>query len=258
MRLLNKICIVTGAASGIGQATARLFAQEGARVVVVDTNVEGGQSTVDLIKDEDGDSFFLETELTDVDACQRIVKETIGRYGSIDVLHNNAGVMRFGNVVDCTEAEWDRIMAINLKSIFLLSKFVVPEMIKVGGGSIINTASIGGIVGVENAIAYSVSKGGMIQFTRSMALDYGPSNIRVNCICPGSVVTPMLHYVWDVEGQAEEKDFDAMRQLYRKGRPLRKIGTPQDIAYAAVYLASDESQYVTGTCLVVDGGVSAM
>jgi NAD(P)-dependent dehydrogenase (short-subunit alcohol dehydrogenase family) len=182
----------------------------------------------------------------------------VQEYERVDILHNNAGILIFGNVVDSTEEQWDRTMAVNLKSAFLVSKYTIPEMIKIGGGSIVNTASIGGIVGAENASAYAASKGGMIQLTRSMALDYGPENIRVNCICPGSTETPMLRHVWQVEGQALGKDLDAMRESYLHGRPLHKIGTPDDMAYAALYLASDESRFVTGICLVVDGGVSAM
>jgi NAD(P)-dependent dehydrogenase (short-subunit alcohol dehydrogenase family) len=186
------------------------------------------------------------------------VDEVIRTFGQVDILHNNAGILVFGTVVDCTEHDWDRIMAANLKSAFLLSKYTIPEMINAGGGTIINTASIGGLIGVEQASAYAASKGGVIQLTRSMALDYGPHNIRVNCICPGSTETPMLQHVWRIEGEQLGEDLDGMRKRYLEGRPLRKIGTPQDIAYAALYLASEESRFVTGACIVVDGGASVI
>jgi NAD(P)-dependent dehydrogenase (short-subunit alcohol dehydrogenase family) len=258
MRLQGKAAMITGAASGIGRATAKLFAQEGAKVILADINTKDGQITAATIVEAGGEAIFLEADLSQSEDVKRVVREAISNFGRIDVLHNNAGILIFSNVVDCTEEEWDRVMAVNLKSAFLLSKYTVPEMMKAGGGSIINTASIGGIVGAENATAYAASKGGMIQLTRSMALDYGPYHIRVNCICPGSTETPMLQHVWSVEGKALGKDINAMRQTYIQGRPLRRIGTPEDIAYAALYLASDESKFVTGTCLIVDGGVTAM
>jgi NAD(P)-dependent dehydrogenase (short-subunit alcohol dehydrogenase family) len=258
MRLQNKIAIITGAASGIGRATALLFAQEGAKIAVVDIDAEEGCITTESITKQGGEAIFIEADLSQSKDAQRVVDETVQEYERVDILHNNAGILIFGNVVDSTEKQWDKTMTVNLKSAFLLSKYTIPEMIKIGGGSIVNTASVGGIVGAENASAYAASKGGMIQLTRSMALDYGPENIRVNCICPGSTETPMLRHVWQVEGQALGKDIDSMRESYLHGRPLRMIGTPEDMAYAALYLASDESRFVTGICLVVDGGVSAM
>ena len=258
MRLSEKVIIITGAASGIGRGTALIYAQEGAKVVVVDVDAKGGRDTTDSIQKRSGEAIFIEADLTVSEVAQGVVTEALKTYGKIDVLHNNAGILIFGDVIHCSEREWDYILAVNLKSAFLLSKYTVPEMIKAGAGSIINTASIGGMIGVENAAAYAASKGGIIQLTRSMALDYGSYNIRVNCICPGSIETPMLKHVWEVEGKDMGKDLDAMRKDYIQGRPLRKLGSPEDIAYAAVYLASDESRFVTGTCLVVDGGISAM
>ena len=258
MRLENKVAIVTGGASGIGQATALLFSEHGAKVVVADNNQLGGRSTIERITQRGGQAVFIESDLAKSQDARYVVNETISAFGAVDILHNNVGILCFGDVLNCSEEEWDRVMAVNLKSAFLISKFVLPEMIRQNKGVIIHTASIGGLIGVENAIAYAVSKGGMIQLTRSMALDYGKFNIRVNCVCPGSTETPMLHSVWEAEGQAIGKDIDEMREFYKQGRPLRNIAEPIDIAHAALYLASDESRFVTGTCLVVDGGISAM
>ncbi len=258
MRLENKVAIVTGAASGIGRATAQLFASEGAAVTVVDINAEDGRAVSARIKEKGGQSIFVEADLSRAEDAACVIKSTVENFGRVTVLHNNAGILVFGTVVDCSEQDWDRVIAVNLKSAFLLSKYAIPEMIQSGAGSIINTASVGGIIGVENATAYAASKGGMIQLTRSMALDYGAHNIRVNCICPGSIETPMLKGVWKAEGEQLGLNLESMRERYRDGRPLKRIGTVEDIAHAALYLASDESAFVTGSCMVVDGGVTVM
>lgn len=254
MRLRGKVAIITGAASGIGKATAILFAKEGARVVVVDCDPEGSRQTVEVILEGGGEAIFVEADVSRADEARRVVEEAVNAFGAVNILHNNAGIWRFGTVVDTSEEEWDRVMAINLKSFFLLSKYAIPEMLKVGGGSVINTASVGGLVGVENGSAYSASKGGVICLTRSMALDYGPHNIRVNCICPGAIGTPMLYSIARLEG----RDLKEVLQAWSEERPLRKIGTPEDVAHAALYLASEESGFVTGATLVVDGGCTAM
>lgn len=256
MRLDGKIAIVTGAASGIGKATAKLFAQEGAKLVLVDLNETGGKTAAEEIRSIGGVAAFVQADLTKANDVERAVARAIEVYGGVNVLHNNAGLFRFGTVVEATEEQWDQIVAINLKSVFLMSKYVLPHMIAARKGVIINTASIGGMVGVENGSAYAAAKGGVIQLTRSMALDYGPVGIRVNCICPGSTDTPMLQGIWKEEHPAGVPD--NIRQQYADGRPLRRIATPDDIANAALYLASDESRFVTGSSLVVDGGVTAM
>lgn len=258
MRLKDKVAIITGGSSGIGQATALLFAEEGAQVVIVDVNVQAGKETTQMITNAGGEASFFEVDLTQSESIKEMVQQTKEVYGRIDILSNNAGIMYFGDVIKCTQEEWEKVLSVNLMGAFLCSKYVVPIMIEQSYGSIVHTASIGGLVGVENATAYAASKGGVIQLVRSMALDYGKFNVRVNGICPGSIETPMLKNILRTEGASIGKSLDDMREDYKLGRPLRKIGTPQDIAYAALYLASDESQFVTGTFLIVDGGISAM
>lgn len=256
MRLKDKVAIVTGAASGIGRATAVRFAQEGAKTILADISTEEGKETVALIKKEGGIGKFIQADLSIKEDVQRVTRECVEHFGRIDILFNNAGVFLFGTVLDCQEEDWDRMINVNLKSMFLMCKYGIPHMVDNGGGCVVNVASVGALVGVENATAYAASKGGVVQLSKSMALDFGKDNIRVNCICPGAIETPMLHKVWEHEGG--EKPLAAVREEYKKERPLQKIGTPLDIANAALYLASDESRFVTGTCLVVDGGITAM
>ena len=255
MRLKDKTALVTGAASGIGKTIAILFAREGARVAVVDRDAEGGVATAGAIRAQGGQAIFAQADLTQAQAVQRVVQETAQTFGAINVLVNNAGVFRFGSVVDCSEEDWERVMAVNLKSVFLVCKRIIPEMMQGGEGSIVNIASVKGLQGMENASAYAASKGGVIQLTRSMALDYGSRNIRVNCVCPGAIQTPMLDGIFREEAQGSS--VEATRQAHAQERPLRMLGTPENVAYAALYLASDEARYITGVCLVVDGGLLA-
>jgi NAD(P)-dependent dehydrogenase (short-subunit alcohol dehydrogenase family) len=208
------------------------------------------------VQEEGAKGTFVKADLSSSDDVQKVVEGSLSTFGRINVLFNNAGIFEFGTVVDCSEETWDRMMAVNLKSMFLTCKYAIPKMLEVGGGSIVNVASVGALVGVENATAYAASKGGVVQLTKSIALDFGKRNVRANCICPGSIETPMLHQVWSHE--KGEMPMEAVREAYKHGRPLGRIGRPLDIANAAVYLASDESQFVTGTCLTVDGGIVAM
>ena len=254
MRLKEKVAIVTGAASGIGRATAVRFAQEGAKTVLADISTEGGQETLALVEKQGGTGKFIRADLSHKDDVQRVIGESVAHFGEVDILFNNAGIFQFGTVLDCKEEDWDRMIDVNLKSMFLMCKYGIPHLVDNGGGCVVNIASVGALVGVENATAYAASKGGVVQLSKSMALDFGKDNIRVNCICPGSIETPMLHSIWEHKG----KPLEVVREEFKKGRPLQKIGTPLDIANAALYLASDESQFVTGTCLVVDGGITAI
>lgn len=247
--LIDKVAIITGGASGIGRATALLFAQEGAAITIVDINTELGQSVVDEINNSGGKAIYFRGDVANPDDCRSAVEKTITTFGGLHILFNNAGIIRRANVIETTEEEWDRVMAINVKSIFLMSKFAIPYMERAGGGSIINTSSGWGLRGGANAVSYCASKGAVVNLTRAMAIDHGSQNIRVNAICPGDTDTPMLRDEARQLGQ-EQADFLAESA----DRPLRRIAQPIEIAQAVLYLASDVSSYVTGTALVVDGG----
>jgi NAD(P)-dependent dehydrogenase (short-subunit alcohol dehydrogenase family) len=248
-RLTGKRALITGAASGIGRATALLFAREGAAVVVVDVDEVGGQAVAQAIRDEGGRAMFVRCDVTQAEDCQRAVQRAVDEFGGLDILFNNAGIIRRATVIGTTEEEWDRVMAVNVKSIFLLSKCAIPVMAQAGGGAIVNTSSGWGLVGGRNAVSYCASKGAVVNMTRAMALDHGAQNIRVNCICPGDTDTPMLRNEARQLGESDEVFLaDAA------DRPLQRIGRPEDIARAVLYLVSDDASFVTGTALVVDGG----
>ena len=247
MQLEGKVALVTGGASGIGRATALLFAREGAAVVVADVNQEAGQRVVDEIGRAGGRGFFEAMDVTCAADCRRVVERTMQEFGRIDVLFNNAGIIRRATVLDISEDDWDRVMAVNVKSIYLLSREVIPHM-DMHGGSIINTASGWGLVGGAKAAAYCASKGAVVLLTKAMAIDHGP-RIRVNCICPGDTDTGMLRAEAQQLGEENRRFLaDAAK------RPLGRVGKPEEIAHAVLYLASDASSFVTGTALVVDGG----
>ena len=248
MQLRGKVAMITGGASGIGRATALLFAREGAAVAVGDVNHEGGQQVADEIVRAGGRVFFETADVTQAADCRRLAERAIREFGRIDVLFNNAGIIRRATVVDLREEEWDRVMAVNVKSIYLLSREVIPHMEKHGSGSIINTSSGWGLAGGAKAAVYCASKGAVVLLTKAMAIDHGPQ-IRVNCICPGDTDTHMLR----AEAAQLREDPDAFLADAAK-RPLRRVGSPEEIAQAALYLASDASSFVTGTTLVVDGG----
>jgi NAD(P)-dependent dehydrogenase (short-subunit alcohol dehydrogenase family) len=247
--LSGRVAIITGGASGIGRATALLFAQEGAAVVIVDINAEQGQSTVDEIESTGGKAIFIPGDVSNADDCRTAVGKTIATFGGLHILFNNAGIIRRADVTDTTEEEWNRVMDVNVKSVFLMSKFAIPFMQRGGGGSIINTSSGWGLKGGDNAASYCASKGAVTNLTRAMAIDHGKQNIRVNAICPGDTDTPMLRDEARQLGLAEA-DFLAESA----NRPLRRLAQPIEIAQAVLYLASDAASYVTGTTLVIDGG----
>ena len=247
--LNGKVALITGAASGIGRATALLFAREGAAVAVVDVNEAKGKAVAQKIVDEGGQAIFVHCDVTSAAECQSAVQQTVKQLGKLDILFNNAGIIRRASVVDTSEEEWDQVMAVNVKSVFLLSKYAIPIMIEAGGGAIINTASGWGLIGGRDAASYCASKGAVVLLTKAMALDHGAQNIRVNCICPGDTDTPMLRNEAQQLGKPEEEFLAESAQ-----RPLQRIGRPEEVAQAALYLASDASSFVTGIALVVDGG----
>jgi NAD(P)-dependent dehydrogenase (short-subunit alcohol dehydrogenase family) len=246
--LAGKVALITGAASGIGRATALLFAREGATVAITDIN-QAGQAVAEAILQNGGRAIFEPADVTQAADCQRVVDRTLRELGGIHVLFNNAGIMRRASAVDLSEEDWDRVMSVNVKSIFLMSRLVIPIMIKTGGGSIVNTASGWGLVGGPRAAVYCASKGAVVLLTKAMAVDHGSQNIRVNCICPGDTDTDMLRNEAQQLGEPEDL---FLAQSAR--RPLGRIGRPEEIAQAALYLASDAASFVTGTALVVDGG----
>jgi NAD(P)-dependent dehydrogenase (short-subunit alcohol dehydrogenase family) len=246
--LVGRIALITGAASGIGRATALLFAREGATVAIADVN-QAGESVAEEIIQNGGRAIFEQADVTRATDCQRVVERTLREFAAIHILFNNAGIIRRASVVELSEQDWDRVMAVNVKSIFLMSRRVIPIMAKAGGGSIINTASGWGLSGGPRAAAYCASKGAVVLLTKAMAIDHGPQKVRVNCICPGDTDTGMLRNEAQQLGEQEDRFLAESAR-----RPLGRIGKPEEIARAALYLASDAASFVTGTALVVDGG----
>jgi 3-oxoacyl-[acyl-carrier protein] reductase len=246
LELSGKVAIVTGGDSGIGKAISELFAAEGARVVIADIS-DGG--TARSISKKGAIALHVKTDVRDEKQVRRLVAHTKRRFGGIDILCNNAGIELLKPMTETTEEEWEKVMQTNLKGVFLASKHVIPEMLERGGGAIVNTASQLGLVGLENFTAYCASKGGVILLTRSMALEYARQNIRVNCICPGPVQTPMLE-----RELLTETDPEAARKMWARRQPVGRLGQPQEIAQAALFLASERSSFVIGHALVIDGG----
>lgn len=247
--LEGKVAVVTGAASGIGLTAAKKLAEAKAKVVLLDIAVEQGkEASLEIIHDG-GEARFIECDVTSKMQSQNAVDKVIEAHGRIDILFNNAGVIIRKNLVDLEEEEWDLVLNVSLKSIYLLSHFVIPHMRNFGGGSIINTGSGWGLKGGPNAASYCAAKGGVVNLTKAMAVDFGKDNIRVNCVCPGDVDTPLLH---GEAVQIGQEDSEFMKEA--ADRPLGRVGQPIDIANAVLFFASDLSSWVTGSILVVDGG----
>jgi NAD(P)-dependent dehydrogenase (short-subunit alcohol dehydrogenase family) len=250
MRLAGKVALITGAGSGQGQEAAVLFAKEGAKVIVTDIDEEGVKQTVDLVKGSGGEAAGRVMDVANSEHIQDCVAFTVRVFGTLNVLYNNAGVYlrgKDGPVTRVPEDIWDTTLNINLKGMYLCCRHAIPEMIKAGGGSIVNTASAAGLMG-SNFHAYSASKGGMIALSRSIATTYAAQNIRSNVICPGFIETPMT---------AEISGSQRLLDAYLQNTPLHRAGKPVDVAYMALYLASDEAAFVTGGVFVIDGGVTA-
>ena len=249
MRLANKVAVITGAGSGMGRASAILFAKEGAKVVVADINDSGGEETVSMIKSGGGEAIFVHTDVSRADEVKQLIKKTIDTFGKLDILFNNAGVpQKPTSIYALEEADWDKIYGVNVKGIFLGAKYAVPEMRKRGGGVIINTASVAAIAIRTHQAAYVSSKGAAIALTKTLALELARYNIRVNCITPAGADTPMLNAF-----MPEGMDLEKARKGVIEGIPLGRLVQPEDVAHAALFLASDEASMVSGVTLGVDG-----
>ncbi len=242
-RLKDKIAVITGSGKGLGEAMALLFSREGAKIVVFDIDEPAGQETVEQIQEQGGEAIFVHGDVSNPDDAVRLIDAAVDAYGRVDVLVNNAGVHVDRTVADTTEAEWDHILGVNLKGYFLCSKAAIPQMRRQGGGNIICISSISGLIGQLNQAAYNASKHGIIGLVRCMAYDHALENIRANAICPGVMNTPLVASV------PEEHIAP-----YRKTSLLERFAEPSEVANAALFLASDESSYVTGSAMVVDGG----
>lgn len=249
MRLENKVALITGGTSGIGEATALLFAKEGAKVAITGRDEKRGQAVVERITNDGGRAIFMRSDVRRAEDCRHAVEETLSAFSGLHILFNNAGVFFPHTILECTEEEWDLQIDINLKGTFLISKAALPHMIEQRRGVIINNSSGWGIAGGDAAVAYCASKGGVVLLTKAMAIDHGRQGIRVNCICPGDVDTPMLPEDARLRGLKWEDYLAGCAN-----RPMGRIGTTDEIAKAALFLASDDSSFMTGASLVVDGG----
>jgi dihydroanticapsin dehydrogenase len=249
MRLKDKVAIVTGAASGIGAATAILFAQEGASVVVADVQAEAGEKIVSQIRDQGGKALFVKTDVSKEEEARRVSDGAVKAFGKLDILVNNAAAFVLKGL-DATVDEWQRSLAVNVIGVALCSKYAAQAMKKTGQGAIVNLGSISGFVAQPEFIAYSATKGALVQMTRNMAMDLAPFNIRVNCVCPGTILTPASYAHMAQAGVSLE-------QFLAEEGPkhlLNRVGEPREVAYAILFLASDEASFITGTHLMVDGG----
>jgi NAD(P)-dependent dehydrogenase (short-subunit alcohol dehydrogenase family) len=244
MKLKGKVALVTGFGSGLGRGIALLFAKEGAAIIGTSTTESKGRETLAMIEKENGKVFFHRGDVSQSAQMKSLVGEGVKRFGGIDIVVNSAGVRTNGSITEITEAQWDRTLDVNLKGVFVVSRLAIPEMIKRGGGVIINIGARSGMAGQAGRAAYCASKGGMITLTEAMAMDYAAEKIRVNCICPGPTRTPM------VDTSTPER-----LEYYKTRVPIGRIGEPEDIARAALYLASDEGAMVTAAILPVDGGM---
>lgn len=247
-RLDGKVAIITGGGSGIGRATAVVFAKEGARVVVADWIAEGGKETVSMIKEAGGEAIFIKTDVSKAEDIKNMIKTSVNTYGKLDILMNIAGIVgEEVSTIDCTEEVFNKIIAVNLNGVWLGMKYAIPEMLKTGGGSIVNTASIAALEAYKGIPAYAASKGGVLSMSRVAAIEFAAKNIRVNCIAPGHVATPLFLGCWSPDQLKHLEDI----------APQGRLGKPEEIAQVALFLASDESSHITGQTVVADGGITA-
>jgi NAD(P)-dependent dehydrogenase (short-subunit alcohol dehydrogenase family) len=250
-RFGGKVALVTGGASGIGRACAKLFAKEGAAVVVSDCAVEGGEETVRLIEEDGGEASFVEADVSKAAQVEALVGRTVQIYGRLDYAFNNAGIegLMATNTADYPEEDWDRVIAVNLKGVWLCMKHEIPQMLRQGGGSIVNNSSVAGLVGLEGISAYAASKHGVVGLTKTAALEYAQSGIRVNAVCPGVIRTPMVERYTGDDAETEA-EFAAIE-------PVGRMGSAEEVAEAVMWLCSDAASFVTGHAMAVDGGFLA-
>jgi NAD(P)-dependent dehydrogenase (short-subunit alcohol dehydrogenase family) len=257
MRLANKVAVVTAAGSGIGRASALLFAKEGAKVVVADIDPKGGEETVDLITKLGNEAMFVRADVAKVSHMENMIKTTVATYGKLNILFNHAGMPGPRGLEEVGESEWDHALGVLTKGGFFACKFAVPEIRKAGGGSMLFTSSVSGLGGSPNSPLYSLAKGGIIMLVKSLALLLADDGIRVNCIAPGLVDTPMLPQFFGLKSDSAGGNWKDISERALNLIPLKRFACPEDIAWAALFLSSDESSYITGTTLLVDGGFRA-
>lgn len=251
-RFANKKVFISGGATGIGEVAALLFAQQGAIVTIFDRDIENGEKCLQKILDSGGRGIFISGNLIYPEEIEKAIDQSLKTYGGIDILINNAGVESPYSVHEMPIEEWDRVMAVNLRGMYLMAKAVIPIMKKSGGGAIVNTASISGLLGWPISAAYCASKGGVIQLTKQMAVDYAQDNIRVNCIAPGTTLTPLIERIFQQESEPEKA-----KQQISQMHPLGRFAQPEEIAQAILFLASEDASFITGAVLPVDGGYTA-
>lgn len=245
----DKVALITGGSSGIGRAAALVFAREGAKVVLADVVVEGGQETVQMVRGAGGSATFIEADVSKEAQVERLVRSAVEIYGRLDCAFNNAGIGHTGTITECTEEEWDRVMNTNLKSVWLCMKYEIIHLAMHSGGAIVNTSSVAGIVGLPRRAIYTVSKHGVIGLTKVAALQYAKDDIRINAVCPGPISTGLTEPGWSNNPLGEAR---AISQV-----PMGRLGSPEEVAEASAWLCSDAASYVTGHALVVDGGIIA-
>ncbi len=250
MDFKGKVAVVTGGGSGIGRACAQEFVQNNAAVAVVDRDAKAGKETAAELKHKGGQAEFFQVDVATCSEVERLVPKIVSAFGGIDILVNNAGIQRYGTVTTISEDEWDEVMNINLKGAFLMSRSVIPQMIERGGGSIVITGSVQSVAAQRNSVHYVVSKHGLLGLARCLALDYGKQNIRANCVLPGAIDTPMLHWAADLDSHPE-KVLESCDRLHIRG----KMGQPEEVAHVIVFLASDLASFMTGSAVMVEGGL---
>ena len=251
MRFKGKVVLITGAGVGIGRATAVRFGQEGARVAVNSLTPAHGQETLRLLQETGGQGIYIQGDVSIAVDARRMVEETVKAFGRLDILVNNAGIVLPGRVDNTSEEDWDRIIAVNLKGVYLVSKYAIPEMRKVGGGVIVHNASVAATKGLKDRGAYTASKGGVLALTKAMAADYLSENIRVNCVCPGTIHTPSLERRIQAFADPEKARADFVAR-----QPMGRLGKDEEIAAAILFAASDEAAFMNGAAIAIDGGMT--